>query len=51
MASAVLSIIQQNERLALLAERLGSVLRPQDACLLLSVLERLYRTEPFRGRA
>jgi hypothetical protein len=42
---------QQLERLSLLAERLTAILCPQDACALLSVLERLYRTEPFRGRA
>jgi hypothetical protein len=39
---------QQHERLALLAERLAKVLRPEDACALLAMLECVYRLSPFR---
>jgi hypothetical protein len=44
---------QQLERLSLLSERLCSLLRPDDACMLLAMLERAYRTlriPPFRAR-
>jgi hypothetical protein len=46
-----MTTINQHERLALLAERLASVLCPHDCALLLAQLERSYRTQPFRRGA
>jgi hypothetical protein len=46
-----MTTIYQHERLALLAERLASVIRPEDCALLLAQLERAYRLWPFRGRS
>jgi hypothetical protein len=51
MGGALMTTINQHERLALLAERLAAVLCPQDCALLLAQLERCYRLLPFRRGA